>query len=219
MSTATYPTEGLGLNERAIATMLSMLTQDRRRAPSLTALADQMQLDPAELRRLFANEEAVLAATVEQALVRLLDACVKSVVKIDPDDALGQFGVLGEAYLDWATTYREHFLLLSDSNLFDVTQHPHLARYMDSVRELMQRMLERARDAGYLPNDENIEMLVLTSRTYAYGLARMVIDDRMREWCPGQDSMTMARAALHDFLHRIARGSLPVLRMAERRQG
>lgn len=42
MSTATYPTEGLGLNERAIATMLSMLTQDRRRAPSLTALADQM---------------------------------------------------------------------------------------------------------------------------------------------------------------------------------
>lgn len=208
--------DGTGLHERAIACALSMTSRQESHCPTIDELAAEAEIDAIDLRRIFSDSDAVMIAAAEQALVRLVDACVKSVVKVDPDDAVAQFGALGEAYIDWASDYREHFLLISGNHLVNVAETPQLSRYLDSIRDLMQRLLERARDAGHLQEDEDIPLLVLTSRTFAYGLARMVVDGRMAEWFPGEPELPAAKRALHDFLRRIARGSQPSYRAAAR---
>src|SRR5690606_40161936 len=46
-------------------------------------------------------------------LVRLMDSCTKAVVKVNPNDAVGQFLALGKAYLRWAVDHRVQFRLIS----------------------------------------------------------------------------------------------------------
>lgn len=201
-------TEGLGLHGRTLVTALEILERSQSAAPTIAEIAEEIGAPLEDVQRIFPNSHAVLVAAAEQALVRLMDNCVKAVVKVDPEDAVAQFSALGDAYIEWADSYRSQFRLLSDERLLDTLGTPQLRRYLDSLTELMTRMLERARDAGNLVPDENIPMMVLSSRTFAYGLARMVIDQRMGEWYPDLPAIEAAKMVLRDFVRRIARGSV-----------
>lgn len=199
--------EGVGLHGRTIAVALDLLQEGQAVRPDLDEMAAALDKPVEDIRKIFPDAQAVMIAAAEQALVRLMDACVKAVVKVDPDDAVAQFCALGEAYIEWAQTYSMQFRLLSDQELLDTLGTPQLRRYLNSLTELMTRMLERARDAGHLSPEENIPLMVLSCRTFAYGLARMVIDQRMAEWYPEMPPIDAAKLALHDFVRRIARGS------------
>lgn len=201
-------TDGLGLHGRTLVTALEMMERTQSRIPTLDELSEAMGMPVEEVRRIFPDDQAVLVAAAEQALVRLMDTCVKAVVKVDPEDAVAQFSALGDAYIEWADAYRSQFRLLSDERLLDTLNVPQLRRYLNSLTELMTRMLERARDAGNLAPDENIPLMVLSCRTFAYGVARMVIDHRMGEWYPELPPIDAAKMVLRDFVRRIARGSL-----------
>ncbi|MDB6178866.1 WHG domain-containing protein [Paracoccus sp. Z330] len=198
---------GLGLHGRTIVTMLDMLEASQTAVPDIDSLATQLEVSEDDLRRIFPDRHAVIIAAAEQAMVRLMDACVKAVVRVDPQDSVAQFMALGEAYIEWADAHPSQFRLLSDDRLLNPLQIPSLRRYATSLDELMARMLERARDAGHLAADENIPLMVLSSRSFAYGLARMVVDQRMCEWYPDTPQIEAAKIALHDFVRRIARGS------------
>ncbi len=200
--------EGVGLHGRTIAAALDLLRERQAVRPRLDEIAAALDEPVENVAKIFPDAEAVLIAAGELALVRLMDTCVKSVVKVDPEDAVGQFCSLGEAYVEWADTYAMQFKMLSDQNILDTLGTPQLRRYLNSLSELMTRMLERAQDAGHLPPDEDIRLMVLSSRTFAYGLARMVVDQRMGEWYPELPPMEAAKLALHDFVRRIARGSI-----------
>lgn len=199
--------DGLGLHGRTIVAALDMIEESQSAVPSLAQIAEVTGAPLEDLRRIFPDDHDVLVAAAEQALVRLMDTCVKAVVKVDPEDAVAQFSALGDAYIDWADTYRAQFRLLSDERLLDTLNTPQLRRYLNSLTELMTRMLERARDAGNLADDENIPLMVLSSRTFAYGLARMVVDQRMAEWYSDLPPIDAAKMVLRDFVRRIARGS------------
>lgn len=201
-------TEGLGLHGRTLVTALEMLEKSQSTVPSLAEIAEEIGAPLDDVQRIFPNNHAVLVAAAEQALVRLMDNCVKAVVKVDPEDAVAQFSALGDAYIEWADSYRSQFRLLSDERLLDTLGTPQLRRYLDSLTELMTRMLERARDSGNLGTGENIQLMVLSSRTFAYGLARMVIDQRMGEWYPDLPPIEAAKMVLRDFVRRTARGSI-----------
>lgn len=188
---------------------MDLLQQPGAQLPSLRQIALEADADPAEAARLFPDSQAVYEAAAEQALLWLNDSCIKAVVKVDPDDAVAQFGALGEAYLEWAVSNEPYFRLISDQGPVRLSNCSKLMRYHDAMQELMLRMMERARDAGHLPPEENIPLMVLSARSFAYGLARMVIDGKMREWYPQCQPMASARQVLHDFMIRIARGSLP----------
>lgn len=207
MDSQQQKTAGLGLHGRTIVTMLDALEAAQTALPRIEDLAAAVDVEPTELRKIFPDENAVIIAAAEQAMVRLLDNCIKAVVKVDPQDSVAQFLALGEAYVEWADKHRAQFRLLSDDRILNLLEVPQLRRYAVSLDELMARMLERARDAGHLAPDENIPLMVLSSRTFAYGLARMVVDQRIGEWYPDTPQVEAAKYALHDFVKRIARGS------------
>lgn len=195
----------MGLHGRAIATTIEMMADLRRTDPDLADIARRMGICPDELRLIFPQHQDLLVAVAEQALIRLMDSCTKAVVQVDPDDAVGQFLALGKAYVRWAADHRMQFRLISGHPTLNARQDPRLRRYLDAIIDLMTRMLERARAAGRLREDEDIRMIVLSSQTFAYGLAHMVVDGQMKEWSASGDPVETAELAMVDFVKRFAR--------------
>lgn len=201
--------DGTGLHGRAITAAIELMAESQPAAPDLRDVAEMLDVPVDDVRRMFSDGDTLLIAVIEQALVRLIDNCTKVVVQIDPDDAVGQFIALGDAYIRWAVTYPIQFRMFSEYRQTNLQAVPQLARYIDSVMDLMVKMLERARDSGRVHPDENIPLLVLSSRTYAYGLARLLVDGQMKSWYPGTDPLEAAQLAMRDFVRRMARGAQP----------
>ena len=199
--------KGLGLHGQAVVATIEMMVDLGKRVPDLDHVARRIGMPVADLRRLFPDDRSLLIAVAEQALVRLMDSCTKAIVRVNPDDAVGQFLALGNAYVRWAADHRMQFRLITSHPTLDPMRIPELRRYLDSVSDLMTRMLERARDAGRLREDEDIPMIVLSSQTFAYGLARMVVDGRMEGWVPSRDPIEAAELAMADFVKRFARAA------------
>lgn len=200
---------GMGLHGQAIVATLEILADQDRTGPDLERVAHRLGVPVDDLRRIFPTEQSLLVAVAEQALVRLMDTCTKAVVRVEPEDAVAQFLALGSAYVRWATEHPLQFWLITGHPSLNTLQQPELRRYLDSIADLMTRMLERARKAGRLRADEDIPMMVLSSRIFAYGLARMVIDGRMEDCLPSLSPQDAAEVAMADFVHRFARGSAP----------
>ncbi|WP_207100372.1 TetR/AcrR family transcriptional regulator [Paracoccus shandongensis] len=197
--------KGLGLHGQAVVATIEMMVDLSSRDPDLDQVARRLGVPARDLRRIFPDDQSLLIAAAEQALVRLMDACTKAVVRVNPDDAVGQFLALGKAYIRWAADHRMQFRLITSHPTLDAMRIPELRRYLDSVGDLMTRMLERARAAGCLREDEDIAMILLSSRVFAYGLARMVVDGRMQGLLPSRDPVEAAELALADFVMRFAR--------------
>lgn len=199
--------KGLGLHGQAIVATIEMMVDLGRREPDLAHVARRIGTPVGELRRIFPDNQSLLVAVAEQALVQLIDSCTKAVVKINPDDALAQFLALGSAYVRWAADHRVQFRLITSHPSLDPMQIPELRRYLDSMADLMTRMLARARDAGRLRDDEDIAMIVLSSRIFAFGLAQTVVDGRMEGWLPSRDPVEVAELAMADFVKHFARAA------------
>jgi AcrR family transcriptional regulator len=198
---------GLGIHGQAVVATIEMIVDLGRREPDLETVAQRIGVPVADLARIFPDDKSLLIAVAEQALVRLMDSCTKAIVKINPDDAVAQFLALGNAYVHWAADHRVQFHLITSHPSLNAMQVPQLRRYLDSMVDLMTRMLERARDAGRLRENEDVPMIVLSSRTFAYGLARMVVDGRMEELLPSRPPLEAAEIAMTDFVKRIARAA------------
>lgn len=198
-------TDGSSRHQHLVLAAMDLLPD----LPGLAAIAAHARVPLDEARRLFQDDEAVYIAAAEQALLWLNDRSVKAVVTVSPDDPLSQLGKLGEAYIDWAASNPDYFRLIAGSYGVNLIGNPRLQRYHDAMRELMQKMLERAQDNGHLAADENIPLMVISARSFGYGLARMIVDQRMGEWYPEVPPRQAAIDVLHDFMRRIARGSYP----------
>lgn len=208
----THPTQRhdpRGLHERAISAAL-MLVESRGTPPlSMAEVARALSEPEDKLRAMFPDERALLIASAEQALVLLMDGCTRAVVQVDPADPMAQFLTLGDTYLDWADRHPAQFRLLTDGSMLDSQAIPSLRRYSTALADLMVRMLTRARDDGHLHPREDIALLVLSARCYVTGLARMVLDGRLRDWAPDRDPLQTAKHLTHDFVRRMARSSQP----------
>lgn len=206
--TCTHPSPpGTGHYNRVLSAMLHRLQQHPPALPKLTDLAQDSGVPLAELEQLFADERAVLIALAEDALIRLVDSCTRSVVQIDPQDPMEQFAAIHRAYVDWACANPFQFRLLSNGQLLDLSELPQLKRYFVALQDLTVRMLRRARDEGALDPGENVVQLAQTSRVFSYGLARIVVDDRFREWSGREGFEGGVETILDDFLRRILNGA------------
>lgn len=196
-----------GLHVRAIHATLRLVAELQVYRPSVGEVAARLSVSEDYLRTVFPDEDSLLIAAAEQALVILIDECTRSVVKVDPDDPVAQFNALGDAYLEWADRYRAQFRMISDSRLIDALNVPSLRRYLDSLSDLMERLLQRAKDRGQLHPNEDICMIVISARTFAFGVASMIVDGRMSAWVPGVDQVETGKRLTHDFVRRMARSS------------
>ncbi|MFN3525370.1 MAG: TetR/AcrR family transcriptional regulator [Paracoccus sp. (in: a-proteobacteria)] len=197
------------LHEQALAATLHLVDEMQSHRPTIADVAARLDIPQSSLRTLFKDDTALLIAAAEQALVILIDNCTRAVVKVDPDDPVAQFVALGDVYIEWAGRHQAEFRLLSDSRLLDSLQTPALRRYLDSLANLMLRMLSRAKDQGRLHPREDTDMLALSARSFAFGVARMIVDGRMEEWAPGRDPVEAGKHLTRDFVRRMARSSQP----------
>lgn len=207
MSHSSQDIDAMRLHERAVHVTMSLVEESQSRAPRRAEVAEALGVPPEAIARLFPDDKTLLIAAVEQALIILIDTCTRAVVRVDPRNPMAQFIALGEAYLDWADCHRAQFRLMSDQRLLEVMNVAGLRRYVDSVTDLMTRMLTRAKTEGLIHPKEDIPLLVLSSRSFAYGLARMVVDDRMVDGTLGNDPVATAKMLTRDFILRVARSS------------
>ncbi|WP_187792387.1 TetR/AcrR family transcriptional regulator [Paracoccus amoyensis] len=205
---------GLGLHGQAIVAAMQIMQVNKEHRPTLLQVSKILGVPAADIRRIFKNEENLLIAIAEQGLVRLIDATTKAIVKVDQDDPIGQYMALGDAYLEWADQNRSQFRLITNAAVFDALRTPQTRRYLDSLNELMVRILERARAAGLLHHDEDINTIVVSSRVFAHGLARYIIDSRMKDFRPNEPQLESAKEMLNNFIIRYlgqpARSKLPI---------
>lgn len=194
------------LHERVVSTALMLAETCTTPPPCRTQVARILGEPVESIEDVFPDDQALLVAGVEQALVLLMDGCTRAVVRVSPDDPVAQFIALGDAYLDWAATYPVQFRMVSDRQMVNVADEPRLRRYLESLNELMARMLTRARDDGRLHPQEDIPLLVLSSRCFATGTARMMVEGRMHAE-GGGNSLDLAKMLIRDFVYRIARSS------------
>lgn len=198
-----------GLHDRAVETFLELVNQQSESLPGLARTACALNVREDQLSAMFDDDHALAVAAIEQSLIVLMDECTRSVVRVDPNDPIAQFQALGDAYLDWADGHRAEFRLMGDSRLIDTLAVPRLRRYLDGLFDLMVRMLQRAVDEGHMHPRENVTLLAMSARTFAYGVASMIVDGRFEKWAPEEDQVVMGKALTHDYIRRIARSSMP----------
>ncbi|MDM7458477.1 MAG: TetR-like C-terminal domain-containing protein [Paracoccus sp. (in: a-proteobacteria)] len=198
-----------GLHARAVKTFIDLQAEH---LPSLTGLAQTalaLNVNEDDLRAMFKDDHALAVAALEQSLIVLMDDCTRSAVRADPKDPIAQFQALGDAYLEWAVRYRTEFRLMADSRHIDALGVPQLRRYLDGLSDLMVRMLQRAVDEGHMHPRENVSLLALSARTFAFGVAAMIVDGRFAKLVPAEDQVAMGKMLTHDYIRRIARSSTP----------
>lgn len=199
--------DGLGLHGQAIVAALDLYDNIRSKRPELSEVAYRLNVDLGQLRDIFPDDEALLIAVGEQALIRLIDASTKAVVKVAQDDAVGQFIALGDAYISWVARHPVEYRLISDERYLGPAASARLRRYIDSINSLMERILLRAQANGHLSADEDVHLIVLSSRIFATGLAEMLLDSRLSDWDRETSSVANAHRAMQHFVRSFARGT------------
>ncbi len=208
MMTNGSPGQTASLHERAMAASLH-LTDSLGKVPSLAQVVEMIDVPKASIDPVFAEGRDLLIAAIERSLTILIADCTSAVVKVDPDDPVAQFTAIGEAYLDWASRHPVQFRLMADTRRLDYRTVPQLRRYVDSLNQLMARLLLRARQQGRLHPREDVEMLVLSSRCFAMGVASMILDGRLDGRSAGADGLSAGKRLMRDFVLRMARSSKP----------
>ncbi|RJE80086.1 TetR-like C-terminal domain-containing protein [Paracoccus sp. JM45] len=201
--------ESANLHERAGVALLRLVETTQSRLPDLGDIAREMDEPLSRVSEIYATAQCLLVSVIEQSMTILIDSCTRAVVQVDPDDPMGQCQALIEAYLTWVTQHPSQFRLMSDQRLLDVARFESLRRYQDSINELAGRMMYRAQAQGQLHPKEDVPALVLTSRCFVYGVARMIVDGRLCDFSGGNNAMEAAQNITRDYIRRVARGSQP----------
>ncbi|MFT4011870.1 MAG: TetR-like C-terminal domain-containing protein [Paracoccus sp. (in: a-proteobacteria)] len=171
--------------------------------PTKADIARETGRSEAEISALFPEEQSLLQASLEIAVILLQDRCIQAVVKVDPNDQLAQFLALADAYLDWANEHPQAFAILGNVHAEQAPTTGNLERYELALHELMLRLLRQARDKGLLAENADLRLMVATSRSVAYGLANKMLSGNLSRWMNGEDGLSAARRALHLFVRQM----------------
>lgn len=185
----------------AIRVMTTLISHPH--APTTADVARHLGKDEGQVASIFRDDQHLLEAALENAMVLLSDQCVTSVVKIDPEDPLAQFTALADAYIEWADRHPAEFFILGNIPANSTMNCGNMLRYEQSIHALMLRMLKQAQAKGMIEPDADIKLLVTISRSFAYGVAQKMISGNVARWMETDDSLTTARNALHLFLRKI----------------
>lgn len=199
--------DGMGLHGQAVLVAIDLFDDIRRKRPQLAEVAALLNVSDEQLREIFPDDEALLIAVGEQALIRLIDASTKAIVKVQQDDPVGQFTALGDAFVTWVARHPAQYRLIADQSYLGKSAFDHLRRYLDSLNTLMERILLRAQDNGTLAKDQDVRQIVLSSRIFATGLADMLLNQRLAEWDKHAPQVQTARRAMQYFVRNFARGT------------
>ncbi|SMO84033.1 TetR-like C-terminal domain-containing protein [Paracoccus laeviglucosivorans] len=171
--------------------------------PTTADVARHLGTDEVEVSKVFPDDQRLMEAALENAMMLLHDQCVRSVVKVSADDPLAQFLALADAYIEWAHDHPQEFAILGDIPAHMTPQSGNLLRYETALHRLMMQMLLRARELGVMDDDVDPPLLIATARSFAYGVAGKMLSGNLSRWTGAATDIDAARAALHLFSRKI----------------
>jgi AcrR family transcriptional regulator len=188
------------LVEALIAATIGIIEERGVEHVSVREAARRAGVSPGAPFRHFATKTALMTAVAEQAMDRLkaaVDAAVEATGGAAP---LLRLEALGAAYLGWALRNPTHFQVISSRSLIDIAASERIRGANDEIRGVMLRLLEEARADGSLAPDLDPDHLVLLTRAFGYGLARMAIDGHFPEWHAAEPPAEAVPKALGLFM-------------------
>lgn len=146
--------------------------------------------------RHFATRTNLMTAVAEEGMLRLRGAIDARLARLRSKHPLIRLLAIAEAYVNWVVQFPTHYRIVGDRALIDFEGSEILSGGTNGIRAAMSAMFEEARDRGLLRKND-IDRQHFESRALAYGLARMHVDEHLREWGIGK---TKAKAAMHAAL-------------------
>lgn len=193
---------------QALIDAAERLSEQRRHTPlTVKQVAAEAGLSEANARSVMPDERAMVDALADTAMIHLLDSISRRTTSADLSDPNARVGAIAQGFLDWAISRPTEFMMISDRNLVDLEGTGSLRRLNNSIRDLLTRSLAESQRQGRMPTDLDLDVLALTGRAMVYGLARMVADGHLEEWCvdTGDAPKTMASRALQTYLQAMYR--------------
>lgn len=172
---------------------------------SLDDVAAVIQICPHDLRAVVPDLCTLLQATAESALMLLQDTCVRLTSATSSSDPIQQFTALAEAYVEWAYQHPQEFRIIGSMPAEVFENNPNLMRYENAIHEVMYRILQRARQQGTLPHDQDIAQFIAIAHTFAYGIVSKMLLGDLQRWNPGMSGREAARHNLTIFINQFLR--------------
>lgn len=167
---------------------------------SVREVAKRAGVSPGAPFRHFRTKTALMTAVAERAMTRLVDAVRDSLAGIEDDQPMAGVEAIGRAYLGWALANPTHFQIISSRSLIEFASSESLQRENEGIRRLMVGLVTRARELGQISPETDPDHLVLASRAFVYGLARMAIDGHFPEWHVAEPPERAVHQALRLFI-------------------
>lgn len=145
-------------------------------------VAKRAGVSPGAPFRHFSNKTALLTAVAEQAMTRLTDAVRTSLNEVGTEDPVQALRAIGRGYLAWALANPTHFQIVSSRSLIDFGSSQVLVEQNEAIRTIMVELIDKGRSNGRLRDGLPPDDLLLASRAFIYGIARMWIDGHFSEW-------------------------------------
>lgn len=215
MSDDSKPYHHGNLASALIAATVTIIEERGVEHVSVREVAKRAGVSPGAPFRHFRSKAALLTAVAEQAMEQLAEAVRAAQDPLSDENPLGQLERIGQGYLGWARAHPTHFRIVSSRSLIDFEGSPRARELNDGIRTRMVELLTSAREKGHLAPDADVATVVLASRAFVYGLARMFADGHFPEWQPDGDPVLWMERALRDFITRLratspaARGRAP----------
>ncbi|WP_265499893.1 hypothetical protein [Paracoccus beibuensis] len=172
------------------------LMDETGQVASLEDVAAIIQVCPDRLRAVVPDTCTLLQATAANALMLLQDTCVRLASATCSNNPMQQFAALAEAFVEWGYHYPREFRIIGSMPAGVFETDPNLMRYESAIHEVMYRILDRAKQQGTLPQDQDIAQFIAIAHTYAYGVVSKMLLGDLARWNPG---MTDREAAHHNL--------------------
>ena len=189
------------LRAALILATLKLLDEGGPDAVSVREVAKRVGVSAGAPFRHFPNRTALLTAVAEEASRRLKREIAAAVAAVSARDPLERLRAFGVSYLRWVNRNQAMFLVVSTRSLIDYEGSPTLGPDSDELRAQMNALLQEAADKGLLRPGLRGAPVVLAARAFVYGLARMLIDDHLRQWKkPSEQPEAALQNALDFFI-------------------
>lgn len=207
------PQPGQHLLSAAIATA-SQIVSETGKLPRLKVIAKALGVEKEQLKTVIFDRDHLLVVMADVALQRLLHTITQQMAGCS--SPVDQLEKIAFAYIDWAHLYPQEFRLIEEMPRAVFEAHPRLLQYERSVHDLILKLMQLAREEGYLDPDEDLIMLRAMSHTYLFGVITKMMLGVLTRWTPGSSDHEAARTALRAFSRKLFKperaGSPPRLR-------
>ncbi len=202
MSDSPRPYHHGSLVDALIAATVELIEERGVEDVSLREAAKRAGVSAGAPFRHFKSKTALMTAVAEQSMARLAAAVDQEVPRTGADP-VAALQAMGHAYIRWAVDNPTHFRIISSRTLIDFDGSAMLTGENARLRQVMGDILGLARDQGRLPADCDVDLILLSTRAFAYGLARMYVDGQFPEWHPREDPKTAMTRAIDAYVARL----------------